>query len=410
MRRASDFLFSFLSNETFADYISQLVKSLKNALQPVLSNIQLTWKAPHGWSVKQVPTRAPPVFDGDRLVLYAIIQEDTQRVAEKTTFNPFRFLMKKKAPEKDDKGVQGKSEGNRQMTQGSVRLKAAVTGSGNQSVEINHTLSYEILNEKLPPKACTPLTIHRLTGKCFIQELQDEGAAEVSGRDTIVALSKAANVISKHTSFVAVNQESKEVIQGPLVNMSQWECLGIAKMQMNWSSNSECDSDDDELVDMAFEFESPTAGTTIELQLEGLSTREKYADSDVVQSQPSSHNALSMLFQLIALQKASGAWEMTDQLARILGRTKTELERACPDTSPAAKDDEKVWATFLALVLLAGKFESKKYEWEMVGKKGKKWLKVRVPAEEKFKSLVSAAMRELDLSVESVERLLQNLL
>lgn len=103
------------------------------------------------------------------------------------------------------------------------------------------------------------------------------------------------------------------------------------------------------------------------------------------------------LMEIIALQKASGAWELTEQLAQLCGSTEAELKRACPDTSLAAEDNGKVWATALVLVLLAGKFDDKKDEWEMVVKKAKKWFKGKLDDKAEYKNIIAAAAKTLNI-------------
>ena len=89
-------------------------------------------------------------------------------------------------------------------------------------------------------------------------------------------------------------------------------------------------------------------------------------------SAPSAVNK-ELLLEIFSLQKASGAWELSKKLATLCGSTESDLQAACP--SATAENGGKVWATALALVILAGKFGDKKDVWIMIAKKGKKWLK-----------------------------------
>ena len=76
----------------------------------------------------------------------------------------------------------------------------------------------------------------------------------------------------------------------------------------------------------------------------------------------------SVLSALISLQTAEGYWWLDQNLAKVLQRNLSDLEKACPTTGT-------VWATMLALIALEKKFEATKDEWELVAMKAELWLK-----------------------------------
>ena len=43
------------------------------ALQPAVTNLRASWILPDGYDVVYTPEHIPPLFDGDRLSLYAIL-------------------------------------------------------------------------------------------------------------------------------------------------------------------------------------------------------------------------------------------------------------------------------------------------------------------------------------------------
>ena len=63
----------------------QVIKTLKRALQPMISNLEITWNLAEGWSVHQIPSSLPTVFMGDRLVVYGILRRppETSQSVEK---------------------------------------------------------------------------------------------------------------------------------------------------------------------------------------------------------------------------------------------------------------------------------------------------------------------------------------
>ena len=83
---------------------------------------------------------------------------------------------------------------------------------------------------------------------------------------------------------------------------------------------------------------------------------------------------------VISLQKASGSWDLTDQLASLCDVSRSDLIKGCSKEIAADTAEGKlIWATALALVLLMGKYSDQKDEWEMIAEKGKKYLKKNLP-------------------------------
>ena len=89
---------------------------------------------------------------------------------------------------------------------------------------------------------------------------------------------------------------------------------------------------------------------------------------------------------VITLQKASGSWDLTDQLVSLCGTSRDVLINGCPNEITVDTGEGKLlWATALALVLLMGKFLDQKDEWEMIAEKGSKWMKKNLPAGVKYR-------------------------
>ena len=47
----------------------QVINTLKCALQPAISDVNIAWDLAKGWTVHQIPSSLPPLFSGDRLVV-----------------------------------------------------------------------------------------------------------------------------------------------------------------------------------------------------------------------------------------------------------------------------------------------------------------------------------------------------
>ena len=46
---------------------------LKNAMQPALLDVAVSWDLPEGCSAECVPTLLPPIFSGSNLIMYGLV-------------------------------------------------------------------------------------------------------------------------------------------------------------------------------------------------------------------------------------------------------------------------------------------------------------------------------------------------
>lgn len=58
---------------TLKSYFVQVMDRLQIALQPAVTNLRASWILPDGYDVIYTPEHIPPLFNGDRLTLYAIL-------------------------------------------------------------------------------------------------------------------------------------------------------------------------------------------------------------------------------------------------------------------------------------------------------------------------------------------------
>lgn len=95
---------------------------------------------------------------------------------------------------------------------------------------------------------------------------------------------------------------------------------------------------------------------------------------------------------VISLQKASGSWNLTDQLVALCSTSRDDLIKGCPkEIAVTTAEGKLLWATALALVLLLGKYVDQKDEWEMIVEKGTKWLKKNLPSTDAFAKVLKSA-------------------
>ena len=150
-------------------------------MQSAVTGTRVTFDLPPGYCARVAPTVVPPIFIGERTIVYALLESSN---------------------EAEPGGG-----------------KATVTIQGHlQGETVKHTLEVEL--QPLAESGGFPLslpTIHHLTGKAFIRDLLLENEpGEMAVKEEVVKLSCECGVISKHTAFIAIDEEQKEPVKGSL--------------------------------------------------------------------------------------------------------------------------------------------------------------------------------------------------
>ena len=370
----------------------QVIRSLKHALQPAVTGTKVHFSLPFGYTAKVVPEQVPPIFFGERTIVYGILQKN---------------LL--------GKVVSG--------SKGTVTLEGELLGE-----KIKHVLEFEAPRQGAGQPQLVP-TIHHLAGKALIKGLQNEESAG-SKKDEIVKLSCECSVISKHTAFIAIDEDQKEPVKGSLqtwdvvappplmeMNCAMRSCSRSLFVRRAVASASSSDSEDDELLDECCEDnlvgECDLVGLEKGMACESFPTfggddslgSFKELDDEVVvkgdrdlvnfdppcttrssapppplggAAQPKPSSSQPALPRIISLQLASGAWKLSAELAALLGHSMEELKTACP--AACEGEMELVWATVLVLGYLEKKLLELKDEWELIAMKANNWLKKqRIP-------------------------------
>ena len=384
-----------------------MIRSLKRALQPAVTDLVVEFKVPTEFEVLQSPKTIPPDFNGEKLVIYGIM-------SPKTT------------PTSHASGV--------------AMLKGLMLGAS-----VEHTISFNI--DSTPSEFPT---VHHLAGKALIKDWERGNRR----REDIVELSKEMGVVSSHTAYIAVDEGNKEPVRGP---MKTWDVVtpnescgggfnyqtaqvGAAcansVVQSNISHVLQRGDMLEDLSDRAYDLRqsamsfqrsaastkksggffsglfsgwfgnsrrprnslaretlrdsSPEIMATCSYSLSadefGLPTP---PDSPVSRRAPQPQTSLSAL---VILQQADGSWHLDDSLAHQLGKERSELEGACPVNCVGVM--ATVWATVLALCAMQSRHQDKQEEWELVAGKAEGWLKRQVlPSDLTLDQLHAAAKK-----------------
>ena len=353
--------------------------------------MSVAWDLTEGWTVQQVPSSLPPLFSGDRLVVYGLLKPS-------------------------ENAKQGMNK---------VRLQ----GMFGNNEKVEHLITF---NTSLPQKACVrdkvtnvSVFLHRLAAKTLIQEKQDDlneayncGVENEEHKTLLISLSKSANVVSKFTSFVAVDSESHQSVSGPLQRQvvpsfnvayhhSARKCkdksmfgfgltgFGTASRPASAQEQKRVKKSKGSKCSNPFRQKKKSFGGRLSKAACALVEAER----DEVTKHGQEEGAPALL-SVISLQKASGAWDLTDQLVFLCGKSRDSLITGCPAAIVVDKSEGKLlWATALALVLLVGKFGNKKDEWEMVAEKGKKWMKKNLPVNVKYDEMLNFAAAAIGVQI-----------
>ena len=376
----------------------QVIKTLKRALQPVISDVVVTWNLPKDWTVTQVPSSLPPLFLGDRLVVFGVLTRPPD--------------SRKRDDDKDRK---------------KMKAKATLKGTlGTKKAGIEHVIEFTVVLGKDHGQAHGDV-FHCLAAESVIQEKQDgysdasrawDDGEKEAARDAVINVSKAANVVSKFTSFVAVDKDNHQPVSGPLKKQPG---LDSDYCGMGYYGIMADDDSSDDLYECPCEVEEQycdmgVARDGLEEELDEavhcyLSLPRTKSLNNA--AGPSSYSAIAStggssqqkkeappVLSLISLQKASGAWDLTDQLVSLCGSSRDALITGCPAEIAVDKAEGKLlWATALALVLLMGKFLDQKDDWEMIAEKGKKWMKKNLPAAVTYDKMLEAAATAVGVQI-----------
>jgi len=342
-----------LDNE---DMEAKVVKQLRRAMTPALSDISIEW----GSLADAVsPYFLPPVFAGNRMIVYG-------------------FLKKQ---EKEEKG--------KITLKGVTALNEFTT-----TVEID------------PAKATKSELFHQLGAKAMIRDLQEKrsfmhtrnqtlktGYTDQSVRDEMIRLSTKYGVICPYTAFVAV--EEAEIKQE-----KQTEQQPDAKPKMREKEKEEGQKKEkkvfkdkkNEAKDKGKGGERVEERRRVMKKSEAMPEREQKdckkkrkgkaapaAKRSLIQK-PLGLGGDSPAFMknkkgvkgLIITQSFNGCWNLT-AVSEALSVTTDVLKKAIPDASKP--ELETVWATFVAIAFLELLCVENKVKWDLIAQKAKRWLK-----------------------------------
>ncbi len=321
----------------------KVMRQLKKALAPGLKDVKVDWGK---LKVKQAPYHVPPVFAGGRVLVYGLLED---------------------APT-------GKTE---------VKLTAkGLDGPLSFSIPVRWDRAE---NDKL---------IGTLAARTMIQDLEEGSSALHRGggsrqnrknkdrvRDEIVRLGVTYGLCSRETSFVAV--EMRDAVPGEMQlrrvpTALTWGWGGTDLPAVGGSGQARFRVASAPAADLmgppeaaAFDLEE-SAGMGFSEAIGGDALDEGFAGEEIVLDSPSP--PVRPMDSLVALQRADGSWDLTEEFAGIVGQTLAELERGLEGAEGDRDQARRALATGLAIVWLQTEASEWKDEWTLLERKARKWL------------------------------------
>ena len=315
---------------------AKVLRQLARALAPALGDLRLDWgKA----KVKQAPHQVPPVFDGERVVVYGFLEGKVSG----------DVVLRATAPA------------------GELAFPARLETAEAPEGTLLATLAARSLIRDLEEGA-SPL--HNRRGSLQGRNTKDRVKEE------IVRLGVTYGLVSRETSYVAVEERADPetgemtLVKVPIALTRGWGGL---------------ESGGDVMLSAAPParlMESSVYALRLgSVRLSRARPRDFGDATDKLRrgfdvSFDRAVEATRPLDRLVALQKADGAWDLDEELATVLGIPVATVEKALAGTPGDPDLLRRAAATALALLWLERNAADAKDEWRLLALKASLWLRL----------------------------------
>ena len=165
-----------------------MIASLKRALQPSVTDLDVDFDLPSGFNFVQSPAKVPTIFNGDKVTIYGVFKSNA------LSDDPLQ------AP-----------------VSGTATLKGKILGK-----PIERLIPFNIPASSLISTGDSLLEmpiVHQLASKSLIRDMQRDLDPNSSGsisdrKQEIINLSIESSVISSYTSYIAVDEDQDSPIEG----------------------------------------------------------------------------------------------------------------------------------------------------------------------------------------------------
>ncbi|XP_052105198.1 von Willebrand factor A domain-containing protein 5A-like [Mytilus californianus] len=327
---------------------AKVIRALEFSMEDSLADIVLEWNLPKGCTATNIPSQQPNVFNGDRLSIFALLQNTNKA----------------------------------KSVEGSVTLKGFISGK-----QLAHTMDIKASSYLHPD-----LPIHRVAAKHQIKELEN-GQLSDNTKEKIIIISTAAKIISKYTAFVGVDVQTKlpvtnkkgqivplqlfiKTLTGKVISIHIDSSSTISDLKHSIQDKEGIPPDQQRLIqggtgiqladDCTFDDYGITDSDTLHLVLRlrggGCSPEqwikmgsEKYGD---------------IMMNLVDLQQYDGPWKYSEDLVKFLGTNEENFQKF--KSYKSYKLD--VWCTAYVIVFLQKFLQDRDVEWKFIVSKAMGWL------------------------------------
>jgi Ca-activated chloride channel family protein len=328
---------------------AKVMRQFERLLSPALTNVCLDWG---GVDATPATRSLPPVFSGGRLLAYALAGGITPSI---------------------------------------VRLSAD-SPSG--------PLAFDVAID--PSRTVRGRTVATLAARARIRELEESpewtslrGSRQSERkasrvRQEIVALAVKYGLMSRETSYVAIERRETPVLEEvklrrvPIATTKGWGGLerlspgvvGVGRLVIARAPASMDDTAELMLEDIepqAHADEMPQASRVSHMRRIGKAFLGR---GKTVSEQPASQHYPPdpPMYALITLQQADGSWDLSHELSQVIGRELADLEAALDGATGRHDDIRRAWATALALAWLRDYAPHAQGEWRLLAAKATRWL------------------------------------
>jgi Ca-activated chloride channel family protein len=337
---------------------AKVLRQLARALAPALDGVAVDWG---GLAVVQSPHELPPVFAGGRLLVFAKLERPQSAT------------------------VSLRATGSDGTVAFSLPIDAATTTQGTLIGTLWARRMIRDLEE-----GGSALHPRRGSQQARAADLKDDRV-----KTEIVSLGTTWSLLSRHTSFVAVEQRetpgdgAAQLRRVPVAIARGWHGLGRAAaggpMHLAAAPFYE--------TDLAFEemdLGTPPAAPRPAAAPSPAPSRGSWFGVREAASPPS--RSLRPLDRLVALQRADGSWSLDDELARALGWRNVKALRKAIARTLSTEPEGRAAATALALAWLERACPDARDEWRILAGKAREWLAATPEGEHAWLALANEAL------------------
>ncbi len=329
---------------------AKVLRQLSRALAPALSDVKVDWG---GLSATQAPHEVPPVFGDGRVLLFGKLDD------------PQAASVTLRAVAKD----------------GPVSFALPVDpGSAGEGTLVGTLWARRMIRDLEEGRS----ELHPRRGS---QQTRAVGLKEEKAKAEIVSLGTTWSLVSRHTSFVAVEERETptegdaQLRRVPVAIARGWHGIGHVDLRFGGGAPMEvacemraysrdADEDEEDVLESSIEFLEEAAPWARDASPSFL----RRAVDRLAAPRATQRASSRPLDRLVGLQRADGSWTLDKDLAQALGWPDVKKLKKALEPALRGRATEQAAATALAVVWLEQECQDTRDEWRLLVEKAREWL------------------------------------